>query len=425
MKQLDDISLIGSLKVERYQLDNGLQLAIVVDPSTPIFTYQTWFRTGSADEPAGRQGLAHLFEHMMFRKTTRREMGEFDRLVNLNGGTGLNAYTSRDQTVYFFTFPKDKLEIAADLEADRLVNLVIDDEMFSTEKGAVLVEKNRGLDDPVRYLWEEIYKIAYTQHNYKYSVIGETESIKSFSVGEARDFYADFYSPNNALIIIAGDVDPAEVTRVITEQYAATPSRSPRRRTVTAEPAQTSARSATVTHPKATQSMMGKVWHIPDMTNADYPALMMAGKLLAAGKSSLLYERLISTSKVTEALADPFIGRDMGTFEFFAQLADESSFTEIEDITGSALRELARGDISEDQIQIARNNIQRDVYQSATVPSGLGQKLGDSFIYTGDLGFEIRTLAGIENVSRGDVQRVAERYFRDGNCTTVYLEPGA
>ena len=88
MKQLDDISLIGSLKVERYQLDNGLQLAIVVDPSTPIFTYQTWFRTGSADEPAGRQGLAHLFEHMMFRKTTRREMGEFDRLVNLNGGQG-------------------------------------------------------------------------------------------------------------------------------------------------------------------------------------------------------------------------------------------------------------------------------------------------------------------------------------------------
>src|SRR6266852_3863354 len=148
MRELGNINLIGSLEVQRFQLENGLQVALVVDPSTPIFTYQTWFRTGSADEPAGRQGLAHLFEHMMFRKTTRRDMGEFDRMVNVNGGSDLNAYTSRDQTVYHFTFPNDKLELAADLEADRMANLVIDEEMFETEKGAVLSEKQRTLDEP-------------------------------------------------------------------------------------------------------------------------------------------------------------------------------------------------------------------------------------------------------------------------------------
>src|SRR5262249_32253948 len=151
----------------------------------------------------------------------------------------------------------DKLEIAADLGADRLANLVIDEEMFSTEKGAVLVEKNRGLDDPVRFLWEEIYKIAYTNHTYKYSVIGETESIKSFSVGEARTFYTDFYSPNNALIIIVGDVDASRVQRTIPDTYGDVPSRTPRPRSVTTEPPQSTARSSSLSHPKATQSMMG------------------------------------------------------------------------------------------------------------------------------------------------------------------------
>ncbi len=222
---LDTIRLLGNLNIERYTLKNGLQIAIVVDPSTPIFTYQTWFKTGSADEPAGRQGLAHLFEHMMFRKTTTRAMGEFDRQVNINGGTDLNAYTSRDQTVYYFTFPNDKLELAADLEADRMTHLVIDEAMFETEKGAVLTEKQRGLDDPVRYLWEEVYKLAYTQHNYKYSTIGETRTIQNFTVDEARTFYTNFYSPNNALIIVVGDVDPQKVMAAIDKNYGSIPSR--------------------------------------------------------------------------------------------------------------------------------------------------------------------------------------------------------
>ena len=156
-RRLQDISLLGNLAINQYQLENGLLVAIVVDTTTPIFTYQTWFNVGSADEPAGRQGLAHLFEHMMFRKTATRGMGEFERIVNNSGGTGINAYTSRDQTVYFFTFPNDKVELAADLESDRMANLVVDDEMFETEKGAVLTEKNRGLDDPNRLLWETVY----------------------------------------------------------------------------------------------------------------------------------------------------------------------------------------------------------------------------------------------------------------------------
>jgi zinc protease len=192
-RRLENIPLLGNLEIHRYELENGLNVAIVVDQTTPIFTYQTWFKVGSADEPASRQGLAHLFEHMMFRQTSKRAMGEFERIVNQNGGTGINAYTSRDQTVYFFTFPSDKLELAVDLESDRMENLLIEETMFQTEKGAVVTEKNRGLDDPNRLLWETVYERAYVEHNYRYSTIGTIESIMGFTAEEARRFYKSYY----------------------------------------------------------------------------------------------------------------------------------------------------------------------------------------------------------------------------------------
>jgi predicted Zn-dependent peptidase len=422
-RYIDEINLIGNLAIKRYTLNNGLQVAIVVDNSTPIFTYQTWFKTGSADEPAGYQGLAHLFEHMMFRKTLKREMGEFDRQVNSNGGTSLNAYTSRDQTVYYFTFPNDKFDLAADLESDRMVNLVIDEEMFETEKGAVVTEKSRGLDDPIRYLWEEVYKLAYTKHNYKYSTIGETESIKSFTVQEARDFYKNFYQPNNALIIVVGDVQPENVMSVIASKYGNLTAQATKQRDVTTEPVQQEERSATLTHAKATQPMMGKVWHTPNTLHPDYPAIAMVGKLLTSGKTALLQERLVNTAKVTELFADVYVSKDLGSFEFFAQLSDDVTFEEIELVFHTTVKELADGSISDEQIQIVKNNLLKETYQSATSPASLAQKLGDGFINANDLAFPLKVVGQIEQVTREDIRRVVTNYILNGKSTTVKLTP--
>jgi zinc protease len=421
--QINEIKLLGNLSIKQYELNNGLQVAIVVDKTTPIFTYQTWFKTGSADEPANHQGLAHLFEHMMFRKTSKRDMGEFDRLVNANGGTGLNAYTSRDQTVYFFTFPNDKLELAADLESDRMVDLVIDSTMFETEKGAVLTEKNRGLDDPTRYLWDEVYKLAYTKHNYKYSTIGEIESIKSFTVQEARDFYTNYYAPNNALIIVVGDVDLDNVMTTIVKHYGVLQPHNAKKRDVTTEPQQLEERSTVLTHPKATQSMLAKVWHIPNMLDSDYPALAMVGRLLTSGKTAILTELLVNKAKVTDLASEAYVSKDLGTFEFFVQLADGITFDEVEQIFHDAVKELAEGKISDDQIQIVKNNLLKEIYRSSTSPSSLAQKLGDGFINTNDMSFQIKVTDRIESVTKEDIRRVITKYILDGKATTVKLNP--
>jgi len=418
---IDEIPLIGNLSIKRFRLGNGLLVAIVVDTTAPIFTYQTWFKTGSADEAPGRQGLAHLFEHMMFRKTSRRPMGEFDRLVNSNGGTGLNAYTSRDQTVYYFTFPNDKLGIAADLEADRMNNLIIDREMFETEKGAVLTEKNRGLDEPMRYLWEELYKLAYTSHTYKYSTIGETDTIKNFSVVDAETFYRNYYAPGNALIIVVGDLNPEAVMRTIAGQYGNLPGREPKKRILPAEPKQDDERFAELAHRKATQPMLAKAWHIPPITHNDVPALVILGKLLSSGKSALLNERLLYASKVTEVFADAYMSRDMGTFEFFAQLASDVPFEEVERVFATTVSELADGPISGDQMQVVKNATKREFYQSITSPASLAQKLGDGFIYADDLAYQIRAIERIDHVTPADVGRVIETYLHRAPSTTVRL----
>jgi zinc protease len=422
-KKVGEIPLIGNLKVEHYQLENGLQVAIVVDPTTPIFTFQTWFRTGSADEPAGRQGLAHLFEHMMFRETTNRKMGEFDRLVNSHGGRGTNAYTARDQTVYFFTFPNTQLDLAVDIEADRMVNLVVDSAMFETEKGAVLTERNRGLDEPARYLWEEVYKRAYTRHNYKYSGIGEEESIRGFTVQEAKDFYRNYYAPNNALIIVAGDVKPSEVMTMIVDKYGNYQPRNAKKRDVTTEPPQTADISARVTHPRAVQRMMAKVWHIPGMKHPDYPALAMVGNLLTSGKTAILTERLVNQSKVTDLFSDAYVSKDMGTFEFYVQLPENETFEEVESIFNEAITELASGNITDEQIQIVKNNMQKQIYRSVTNPAALAGLLGDGYIYADDLGFQVNVVKKIEHVTREDIARVIRKYILDAKSTTVKLLP--
>lgn len=422
-EKINEISLLGSLTIKNYRLPNGLQVAIVRDTTTPIFTYQTWFKTGSADEAPGHQGLAHLFEHMMFRKTTHRPMGEFDKFVNENGGRGTNAYTARDQTVYFFSFPEDKFPSVADLEADRMVNLAIDSAMFETEKGAVLTERKRGLSDPTRFLWENVYDLAYTKHTYKFTGIGTEESIKGFTVQEAKDFYKNFYAPNNALIIVVGDVDPEKTMQTIAANYGSYKPSTTKKREITTEPKQLEDRSATVTHSKATQRALAKVWHIPNMLSPDYPALSMVGRLLTSGKSAVLNQRLVDNAKVTSLAAEAYMSKDLGTFELYAQLSEGESYEDVESIFHGAVAELAAGKVSDDQIQIVKNNMMKELYRSVTSPSSLAGRLGDGYIYANDLAFQIKVIGQIEQVTKDDIKRVITKYILDAKSTTVKLEP--
>lgn len=418
------IPLIGSLSIEHYELSNGLQVAIVPDPTVPIFTYQTWFKVGSADEQAGRQGLAHLFEHMMFRKTRNREMGVWERQVNVNGGTGINAYTSRDQTVYYFSLPKEKLGLAADLEVDRMTNLVIESEMFETEKGAVLTERNRNLDHPGRYLWEELYKLVYPNHPYRYSIIGEENSIKGFTVQDATSFYQTYYSPNNALIIIVGDITPNEAISTIAHAYGHLPKSSITERPYVKEKPPASPVTYTLTHKRATQDMIAKAWLIENITHEDYPALSVAASLLAGQKTSILFKNLTNTGKARNVHADAFVGKDNGTFEFYAEVSEGEDIEHIEEIVIESINEVLLGQYDENQLHIVTNMIERELYANITSPSSMARFLGEGFIYANDFTYQLGLIDRMKQVTISDISNVIRKYLIDKSSVTVHLSPG-
>jgi predicted Zn-dependent peptidase len=169
--------------------------------------------------------------------------------------------------------------------------------------------------------------------------------------------------------------------------------------------------------------MLAKAWHIPNMLHSDYPALAAVGKLLTSGKSAVLNERLLNTAKATEVFSDAYLSRDMGTFELFVQCADGESFESIESIFFSAVGELAEGKISDGQMQIVKNHLKRDLYRVVTAPAQLARLLGDSFICTGDLSYQINVMKRIEEVQGSDIQRVVREYLLDGKATTVKLIP--
>lgn len=421
---ISTIPLIGSLAVEYFELHNGLRIAIVNDPTTPIFSYQTWFNVGSADEQPGRQGLAHLFEHMMFRKTKKLEMGMWEKKVTANGGTGINAYTSRDQTVYYFTFPNDKIDIAADLESERMEDLVIDSDMFETEKGAVLTERNRGLDNPGRYLWEELYKLVYTSHPYRYSIIGEEISIKGFTDHDARQFYQSYYSPNNALVIVVGDVDSEAVLASIDSHYSYIPSIPRTDRPFIAERELSTERKLNLSHPKATQHMTAKAWITGNMVSKDYPVLWLIGKLLAGQKSAILQQKLVNSAKARNVHADIFVGKDNGTFEFYAEISGSEKFETIDNIIRESILELATGTISQEQLQIVKNGMEKEYYSNITTPSMLARMLGEGYIYANDLRIQISLMDEIKKITPVEIQNVTRRYLVEGKPASLYLTPG-
>jgi predicted Zn-dependent peptidase len=304
-----------------------------------------------------------------------------------------------------------------------MVNLVIDSAMFETEKGAVVTERQRGLSDPTRALWDKVYDLAYTKHTYKYTGIGTEESIRGFTVQEAKDFYRNFYAPNNALLIIVGDVDPDATMQTIAGTYGGYTPSATKKREVTTEPPQAEDRTVTITHPKATQPAFAKVWHIPNMLSPDYPALSMVGRLLTSGKSAILNQRLVESAKVTSLAAEAYVSKDLGTFELYAQLSEGETYEDVEKIFHDAVLELASGTISDDQIQVVKNNMMKELYRSVTNPSSLARLLGDGYIYANNLAFQINVIDQIDKVTKDDIRRVITRYILDGKSTTVKLNP--
>jgi zinc protease len=284
-------------KVTHFQLENGLELVVIPDRRAPVVTHMIWYKVGAADESPGKSGLAHFLEHLMFKGTKKNPAGRFSQIVATIGGQE-NAFTTNDYTGYFQRVPTDKLREMMELEADRMTGLVLTDEVVLPERDVILEEQNQRIaNNPRARLGEQIDAALYLNHPYGKPTIGWRPEMEKLTRDDAIEFYHRFYGPNNAIVVIAGDVDPAQVYKMAQETYGKVEKLrefGPRHRPQ--EPPPVAVRSLTLADPRVEQPSLSRSYLVPSFITAkpgESEALEVLAHILGHGSNSRLYTELV------------------------------------------------------------------------------------------------------------------------------------
>ena len=273
-------------QVTTFTLDNGLEVVVIEDHRAPVVSHMVWYRAGSADETPGSSGVAHFLEHLLFKGTDTLDPGEFSKIVAQNGGTD-NAFTSYDQTAYYQRVAADRLGLMMEMEADRMVNLRLDEEDILTERDVIIEERNMRVEnDPSALMREQLGATLYLNHRYGIPIIGWRDEMETLDLDAAYDFYHRFYAPNNAILIVAGDVTPDEVKALAEEHYGPLEANpevgAPRARPQ--EPEQTAERRLIFRDPRVAQPYVMRRYLAPERDPGDQreaAALTLLDQVLA------------------------------------------------------------------------------------------------------------------------------------------------
>ncbi len=410
-------------EVKRYRLDSGLGLILLVDPAAPIVTYQTWFRVGSRHEMPGKTGIAHLFEHLMFNQTSSLSPGEFDVLIERTGGDN-NAATWVDWTFYRDTVPSRDLELAVRLESDRMQNLMLEREQLESEREVVIHERMLRVEDDLDgFLDEKLMKLAYQVHPYHWPTIGWMEDIRDLSLSDIHAFYRTYYAPNNATIVIVGDVDEAETLGLVERYYGAiSPSEIPPE-LGQEEPDQTAERRASFQKPiPAPRLFYG--YKAPPQGHADWAAMDFIAELLAGSPSSRLYRRLVVEKELATSVDSgvlPF--RDPGLFRLEINLVRGISAQQVEQELEAAIDRLKSGDVPDSELEKVKSGIETDFWSQLEHCDGKAEALGHYETTLGDFRALFEMADRLHAVTAADIARVAKSYLVPDKRTVVMVEP--
>jgi len=304
---------------ESFTLSNGMQVVVIPNHRAPIVIHMVWYKVGAADQPAGKSGIAHFLEHLMFKGTKTVKPGEFSKIVARNGGTD-NAFTTHDYTAYFQKVAKDKLELMMRLEADRMTNLVLTDAEVLPEREVVQEERRSRTDnDPAAQLYEQAQAALYLNHPYRFPIIGWGHEIAKLSTADAIAFYRRFYVPNNAILIVAGDITAAELRPLAEKYYGAIARGHEVIRTRPAEPDHRAARRVVLTSPQVGQPSWSRTYIAPSYSTAEGNqayALQVLADVMGGGTTSRLYRRLVVEQGIAASAGAWYNSSrlDVGTF---------------------------------------------------------------------------------------------------------------
>lgn len=418
------IPAVPDAAVQEYRLENGLKVLVIQDRKAPLATFQVWYRVGSRDEPEGKSGISHLLEHMMFKGTPRYGSKVFSNIVQRNGGSD-NAFTTKDYTMYFQTLASDRIDISIELEADRMTNLLLNEKDVVSERNVVMEERRmRYEDDPQNLLYEELVATALKAHPYRRPVIGWMSDISSIGRDDLLGYYKKHYAPQNAFIVVSGDVDPDDILARIRKAFGGiSRTADPVAAVRTKEPQQRGEKRILL-RKEAELPYVLIAYHVPSIPDDDSYALDVLSTVLSGGKSSRLYRSLVYEKRIAlSAFADySGIHRDPFLFILGGTSAPGKDAAAVEQAIYDEVAGIIAEAPAEQEVEKAKNQTEasfvfaQDSNYAQALYTGMFEMMGDWRLKEG-------YLRGIRAVSAGDLQRVAKKYFTPENRTVAVLIP--
>jgi len=405
------------------KLSNGLEIVVWPDHDIPNVAMYTWYRVGSRNERPGITGIAHFFEHMMFNGTKTRPPGEFDREMEAAGGTN-NAYTTEDVTVYQNWFPAGQLELIFDLESDRMRHLDFDPKAVESERGVVYSERRSSIDnDSFGTLVEQVQATAYLAHPYQSPVIGWPSDIESWTIEDLRAFYRQYYAPNNAVMFVVGDVEPAAVL-ALAERYLAKLEPQPAPAPVTTkEPPQLGERRLIVRRDGQTP-IIAMAWHAAAAPDRESRVLEVLLAILGSGDSSRLHQRLVEHEQAAVQVGTQLqAGFDPGLAWVYAVVPPGGDAARAEQLIDEEIARIAKDGPTPPELTKARNQALAGFWRGLETISGKAGALGRYQVFHGDYRKLFDEPAVYETITAEDVRRAAAEVLRADNRTVGVLMP--
>jgi zinc protease len=406
-------------------LPNGLRVLLVEDHRVPSVAINVGYRVGGKDDPPGRSGFAHLFEHLMFKGTKNTRPETIERLTEDIGGLN-NAFTADDITNYYEVVPSNYLETLLWAEADRLGSLAVTEEHFHTERDVVIGEYDqRILAEPYGMLDELVNRESFAVHPYKRGVIGDPDNLRAATIDDVVAFHRTFYRPDNAVLVVAGDLDPAQANAWIDHYFGRVPRpAAPIPRVEAVEPEQTAERAFTYRAANVPLPAVEYAYHIPAWSHPDAAPLDILETLLGMGKSSRLYQSLVYHQRVaTVAHASADLREQPGLFSLRAIASAEEPVERLRTALDAEIARLLDDLPAADEMERVRTQIASYFVRSRQTYNNIATALVRSAIVRGDPGALNGDLERYRAVTAADVQRVARRYLTPANRTTIEYLP--
>ena len=414
-------------KITDFKLENGLEVIVITDHRAPIVTHMVWYKVGAADEPVGKSGLAHFLEHLMFKGTSNFPAGEFDQVINENGGQQ-NAFTSYDYTAYYQKIAKEHLPIMMKYESDRMTNVVLTEEVIAPEREVVLEERASRIENrPGAQLAEIVHASLFTNHPYSIPLIGWEDEIKNLSVEDVLSFYKRYYSPNNAILVVAGDVTVEEVRKLAEDYYGnIEPGEKLPERMRTKVQLPKADHVITFSNERVQKPSVQKNWVVPSELIAEgYEslALTMLENILGDGTSSRLYNKLIVEEKRATSVSVSYWGsrRDQTIFSVSATPRDGISLEEILADVQAEIDLIVEEGIDEHELnRIKRNFVASDIYSQdnhTQLARWIGGELTTGFALDDILNWTEK----VQLITPKDIQEVARKYLYNQHAVIGHL----